>query len=610
MAKSGATARAIVVLGLAATGLAIGGMLRRGKAPAGSESPWTAASSSPASAIRQPRVDLPPAPPLFRPILFQDIAAAAGFDFLFERGKRGFPWTPEAMGGGAAWLDVDRDGWTDLVVNQGQRDATGAHDVLFRNRRGRFERCPAEALPEDREYGQGIAAGDFDNDGFEDLCVANFGGKRLYRNNGDGTFSRLPGDGGVGNDRWAVSAAFGDLDGDGFHDAVFANYVSYDASKRCYAPNGKREAYCGPDDFPGSRMDVYRSLGDGRFIDETEAGGFIRPDAKSLGVVIARILDRPLPEVFVANDLKANYLFRNESAAGRFRFAEVASELQCAANGEGQNEANMGIACGDYNGDGRLDLFVTHYYMEQDTLWRNDGARGFRDVSRPAGLSVATRKQLSWGTQFVDFDGDGWLDLFITSGHLNNDPDGTIPYEMPPQVFHNHPTGGGDRGFEEVGVGTGPFFAGRYIGRGSAACDFDRDGRVDVAVIHHHVKSALLQNLSRPRNAIGFEFVGVRAARDGIGVRAILTTPGGKGLPARIVREIIGGGSYTSTDAHEMTIGLGECGGPLSVEIQWPGGGVDRLTGLAPGGRYLIQEGESKPRAATPFGSGGEERTR
>jgi hypothetical protein len=597
MTGSGGKAGAIVAALAAAAIVGYGVWVSKHSTPSRIASP-TKPKSPPSMPRRSPGpLSTPPTTPC--PIRFEEVARRFGVVFEHQRGDNGDYWLPETMGGGAAWFDLDGDGWQDLYVVQGKRAAFG-RDALFLNDRGkRFARLPDVAVPADPEFGQGVVAGDFDHDGFDDLYVTNFTRHRLYRNNGDGTLADHTAAAGLGSGCtfWGTSAAFGDLDADGDLDLVVCNYADYAPVKCSNHLSGRRE-YCGPDKFKGRPVVFLRNLGDGRFIDDSDASGMGEPLGKCLGVVVARFVDAPRrPQVFVANDLQSNFFFTPALANGRVRYRDVAAELRVDRNGEGVRQANMGVAVGDYDRDGRLDLYSTHYFQEHDTLWKNLGDAGFRDATKSARLFVPTLPQLSWGTQFLDADGDGWLDLFVTSGNINNDPDSVYSYRMTPQLFWNRGAIG-DHAFDDVSLDAGPFFNVGHVGRGSATGDFDRDGRPDLVVVHHHENVALLHNRSTGGKAFGLDFVGRTSSRDGLGVRVVVTGPG---VTKPLVREIHGGGSYLSADARSVLIGVGDLDGPFDVVALWPTGRVDRCEGVRPGAWLTLLEGESAPVCVRPF---------
>jgi len=547
---------------------------------------------------------------------FEDVAAPLQVSFQYSRGETGEFWLPETMGGGVAWLDYDADGRQDLFFVQGcqlPRDESPPHDVLYRSQpEGAWSVVPAWAAPSDPNYGMGAAVADLNNDGFDDIYITNFGRHTLYINRGDGSFVEQAAESGLNCSLWGTSAAWGDLDRDGDLELFVANYVTPDPKIMCTDPVTGRRKYCGPDYYDGQPNVLFENMGDGRFTDRTLESGARRTDGKGLGVVIADLVHADgWPDVFVANDLRPNFLFANttprtvgadDSPGTRsIRLEEVGFESGVAVNGEGVREANMGIACADYDDSGSLDLYVTHYYMEHDTLWQNN-PDGFVDVTRRVGLSLPTLNQLSWGTNFLDFDNDGWLDLFVTSGHINNIPGSNESYAMRPQLFCNR--GAAEKRFEEVSLTAGQYFQDRYVGRGSAAADYDNDGDVDMAVTHHHRPAALLENRTQtPNRAIGLKLLGCCSNRSSLGARVVVTVRTDSG-DRRMMRELVGGGSYLSADSRVMLVGVGPHDRTAAVQIQWSSGETTTLADVATGGYWVVGERGAirrfEPFATTP----------
>lgn len=545
---------------------------------------------------------------------FTDVSQLHGIDFTYFRGETGEYWLPETMGGGVAWTDFDGDGRPDLLFVQGRQLPDDSSDrfaaVLFRNMgAGRWEPLPRAVGPSNSGYGMGATVGDVDNDGFEDIYFTNFGADALFQNNGDGTFREVTSSTGLGRSMWGTSAAFADLDQDGDIDLYVATYVYNDPAVRCEDPYTHKPKYCGPDYYEAQDDVLYENSGAGRFHDVCHTAGIDRLDGKGLGVVIADLIDDDgRPEIFVANDLRPNFLFRileprrsgnglpDAAAASSMQFEEVAMRLGVAVNGEGIREANMGVACADFDEDGRLDLYVTHYFMEHDTLWLNLGQDGFCDRTKTAGLNLPTLQQLSWGTNAIDYDCDGRLDLFVTSGHINKNDGGTVPYAMKPQLFRNDGSAGQLR-FTEVSAQAGNYFERPHVGRGSAVADYDRDGAMDIAVMHHHEPAALLHNETTPRgHAVGFRLLGTRSNRSAIGARITIQIAARGEPPRELVREIVGGGSYLSSDSRDIVIGLGPAERVTHVKLRWPSQELSQFEDLSAGGYYSIREGESTVR--------------
>jgi hypothetical protein len=510
------------------------------------------------------------------------------------------------MGGGCAWLDYDADGWLDLLFIQGSQlgaKESGEHvEVLYRGVPGStWERVPEWAAPLDRGYGMGVAIADVDNDGFEDVYITNFGPDSFHQNNGDGTFTDRTEVAGLGCPLWGTSAAFGDLDRDGDLDLVVANYVEHDPEIRCVHPGSQRRKYCGPEYYAGQKVILYENREGLGFADVSESSGVARDNTKGLGVVIADLVgDDGWLDVFVANDELPNFLFHNctsESSGRRsqgkppLRFKEVGYQLGAAVNAEGVHEANMGIACGDFDRDGRLDLYVTHYFMEHDTLWRNLGPNGFEDVTKSVGLALPTLNRLSWGTNFIDCDNDGWLDLFVTCGHISDLGDGSVPYAMQPQLLQNLGSVRRPPRFRDVTWQAGEYFHERFVGRSSAAGDYNRDGRIDLAVGHHHRPAAILTNTTEGAGrAVGIELLGQKSTRTAIGTRLILRPANATDAAHTVVAEYVGGGSYLAASTAPILIGLGSSTGRFDAELRWPSGAVTRATGLEADGCWLLCE--------------------
>lgn len=498
--------------------------------------------------------------------VFQDAHADAGVDFVFDTGANGRLFMVESTGGGGGWLDIDRDkNWDLALIQGGDPLAAVAHvegDRFFRNRGdGRFQDVTDSTLRVDTQSGQGLAVGDFNDDGFEDVLVTNVGPDVLLENLGDGTFRDVTSHAGVGDPRWGTSAAWGDLDLDGDLDLFVCNYVNYDVRNpvACRSETGV-QSICHPEKLDPGESECYENLGDGRFRIVTRAWGLVAPQNKALGVVIADMNgDRKL-DVFVANDTSANHLFMQ---TGQGEFRERAVELGCAMNILGQYQANMGIGVGDYDHNGYLDLYITHFTSDSNTLYANLGETGFHDGTRVEDLHKPTLPYLGFGAVMEDLNQDGHEDIFVANGHIDDWRSGGSLYHMPPQMF----SFAGRRWVEQSKRG-GDYFGGMYLGRAVSVADYDHDGDLDMLVVHQGAPAALLRNDSVRGKWLQVELVGSKSNRRGLG--AIIEVTYGS---TKFVRHLFSGGSYCSSHQPVATFGLGAGeGNECQVVVRWPHG--------------------------------------
>ncbi len=523
---------------------------------------------------------------------FTDDAETAGLRFVHSKGHSGKrnPPPPETMCGGVGLLDYDRDGWLDVYLVQGGPFPSGdvsehGGDRLFRNRRdGTFEDVSEQsgiaAMP--RGYGHGVAAADYDNDGRPDLFVTRWGHYALYRNRGDGTFQDVTEQAGLGGDRdWPTSAAFADLDGDGDLDLYVCHYLRYDPvrPKRCEHPDSAARHECNPLDFPALGDHVFRN-DSGRFVDVTSAAGFLDADGRGLGVAAADLDGDGKIDIYVANDMSANYFFHN---LGGLQFEEIGGSSGAAASAEGGYKAGMGIACGDLDGDGWPDLAVTNYFGESTTFYHNLGRGIFADHTTAVGMAAPTRRLLGFGLAFLDTNNDGCLDMISANGHvLDGRP--TYPYAMPLLLMLGTPAGR----LTDVSRTSGTPFTPLHLGRGLAAGDLDNDGRMDALVVVQNEPVVFLHNRTEPRgHFIRFCLEGTRSNRDAVGARVTVSCGGRDRYTFRV-----GGSSFQSSPDPRIHFGLGTATAVDAVEIRWPSGRVDRHAGLAADREYLIREGD------------------
>jgi len=546
-------------------------------------------------------------------IRFDEIGAAAGIDFTYFQspdlstpGARMF----ENTGGGVAVFDFDRDGWPDLYFTQGSRwpgDSAGGEsgeeeamrDRLFRNNAdGTFTDVTGSAGLGDDRFSQGVAVGDIDHDGWPDLYVANIGGNRLYRNNTDGTFDEWPiGKRGSGDD-WTTSCVVADIDGDGHVDLYDVNYLTGPGVFTRICQTQGVPFACHPNEFLGAQDRFWRGDGSGGFVDATRSAGFRSndgSDGKGLGVVAARYGEFDAESgsglgLFIANDAVANFLFvaGAEGVEGVEGVREQALLRGVAYDRDGRPQACMGVAAGDADGDGRLDLFVTNFYAESNVLYRQGQGQGqgvhFSDVTRMAGLREPGWRMLGFGTQFLDADLDGRLDLVIANGHVDDLSKLGQPYRMRHQVMHNV---GGGRFVEIDAKGLGPFFEKELLGRGLARGDLDRDGREDFVISHLDDPVAVLVNRTeRAGNWLAVRLVARNSARDAIGAQVTVRTGSTKQ-----VHQLTAGDGYQASNQRQLVIGLGGAQRVEELTVSWPSGQTTRIESIEAGGEVVVIEG-------------------
>jgi hypothetical protein len=527
---------------------------------------------------------------------FRDDAATVGIDFTYFNSAD--PSVPgqqmyEFSGGGVAALDYDVDGWPDVYFTQGchwpvnESDLTHL-DRLCRNNSGmHFEDVTELTGIIESRFGQGLAAGDYDNDGFPDLYVGNIGGNRLFHNNGDGTFTDVTASLGPDPGRWTTSCAMADLNGDGFADIYAANYLEGPDifTRMCQHKDGVARM-CAPFDFDGSQDQFLLNRGDGTFVDATSASGFQVPHGKGLGVVAADFNGSGQLSLMIANDLVPNFYFQNQTSSRGAppTFVEHGFISGLALNVDGQAQGSMGIAVDDWNHDGRLDLFVTNFLKEGSTLYRQMDRDSFQDDTAAAGLLQPSLITLGFGTQSLDGDLDGSPDLLVTNGHVDDHRAYGQPYPMPTQYYHNIENG---RFVEGKTDELGSFFATPHLGRGLARLDWNRDAREDAVVSHLHEKAALLTNTTSPHgHFLAIHLRGVKCERDAIGTTVTVKSQ----LGAR-VRQLTAGDGYQASNQRLLVFGLGDNTAFEELQIHWPSGLQQSFPSLPVDCELLIVEG-------------------
>ena len=533
-----------------------------------------------------------------------DVAEQAGITLLNICGGSSKDYIVEVNGNGAAFFDYDNDGDMDALIVNGSTLPNLKHGgdpmvALFRNDgKGRFaDVTPASGLTA-RGWGMGTCVADYDNDGFQDLYVTAFGPNVLVHNNGNGTFTDVTAHAGVGDPRWSTNCAFADYDRDGDLDLYVANYLAFSEStvpKRGASSTCQYmgiDVMCGPRDLAGEPDVLYRNNGNGTFTDVTSAAGITDPGHYGFGVIFSDLNDDGWPDIFVANDSVPNLLFRNNRNG---TFSEIGLASGLALSGDGKAQAGMGADAADYDGDGRLDVFVTNFSQDYNTLYQNSAEGFFSDVSHRAGVAIPSIPYLGWGAGFADFDNDGLLDIFVANGHVYPEIDrfgrGT-KYLQRKQLFRNQ----GKGRFSDVSGDGGAGLLIERSSRGAAFGDFDNDGDVDVLVINMNDRPTLLRNDTESgNNWLVLKLVGKSQNRDAIGARVWLEQEG----PVQVA-EVRSGGSYLSHNDMRVRFGLGRVAKTPPVRVRWPDGALERFEGLPPNAIHVLRQGQGRSAAADP----------
>jgi hypothetical protein len=531
-----------------------------------------------------------------------DVAEQAGVTLLNVSGDVAKDYIVDANGSGVAWLDYDNDGDLDaLLVNGSTRERLrqGGDPMvaLYQNDgKGHFKDVTAGSGLTARGWGMGACVADVDNDGFEDVYVTGLGSNVLYRNNGNGTFTDITRKAGVGDTRWSTGCAFGDYDRDGHVDLYVANYVAFDERKIPKRGEGcaymTLGVYCGPMNLPGESDVLYHNNGNGTFADVTKRAGISDPGYYGLGVLFADLDDDGWPDIYVGNDSVPHLLFHNNRDG---TFTEEGLKAGVALSGNGRAQAGMGVDAADYDGDGHLDLVVTNFSHDYNTLYENSGSGFFTDVSHLAGFAQGGSSYLGWGVGFVDFDNDGLLDIFVANGHVYPDIDGRglgTTYLQRKQLFRNL----GNKRFRNITDETGGGLLLKRSSRGAAFGDYDNDGKIDVLVLNLNDRPTLLHNETPGTNHwVTIRLVGTKSNRDGIGARVSIEAGG-----RRRMAEVRGDGSFLSHNDMRAHFGLGNADRVHALEIRWPSGRVDVTEELPADRFYVAVEGQRiEPTAPT-----------
>jgi hypothetical protein len=521
---------------------------------------------------------------------FTDITEKAGIKFkhLSSPEKK---YIVESMSGGVALFDYDGDGYLDLYfVNSLTVDIVKAkqktRSALYHNHGdGTFTDVTDKAGVGDIGWGMGVTIGDYNNDGWDDIYVTSLGPNHLLRNNGNGTFTDVTQKAGVGDPRWSTGAAFVDYDNDGKLDLFVSNYVDFDVNNLPEFGKGRTCQFkgipvqCGPRGLKGAGDSLYHNNGDGTFTDVSKKAGVSDTDGYyGLGVIASDFDEDGLVDIFVANDSTPNFLYHNN---GDGTFKDIGFPSGTAVNENGSEQGSMGVTLGDYNHDGRLDLFITNFDDDYNTLYHNDGKGSFTDASYAAKVAPVSLPYVGWGTWFFDYDNDGWVDLLVVNGHVYPQ----LPsYRQRNFVHHNNRDGT----FTEVGEQLGAPFAEKRTGRGAAFGDIDNDGDVDVVINNLDGPPQVLRNDGgNVSNSILIKTIGVKSNRDGIGARVKIVSG-----DLTQIDEVHSGGSYLSQNDLRLHFGLEKRTKVNLIEVRWPSGTVDKIPDAGVNKIITIKEGQ------------------
>lgn len=534
--------------------------------------------------------------------VFTDITRQSGLAFRITNGDADTEFLIDVNGQGACLLDFNHDGFQDVFLVNGsarklEQSGQHPHDYLLRNNGdGTFSDITEISGLGASGWHCGCAVGDYNNDGFDDLLVTNYGPNLLYRNNGNGTFSKVAALAGVAGPewnppKWSMGAAFGDYDGDGRLDLYVANFVKFNIRTSPPPPSESSPCklkdvpiVCAPEFFEAQQDLLYHNNGDGTFTDVSQAAGVVRKDpGRGFAVALSDFDNDGHPDIYVANDSGPNHYYSNN---GDGTFTDASWGSGTSADFNGQPQGSMGLTVGDYNRDGLMDIFITNFIDQYNTLYENQGAHLFLDATTGLNLGRVGFEYSGWGTKFFDFDNDGWLDLWVTNGHTDERLEKRNPadsYAEPNYLLRNLEGGK----FVDVSEAAGIRKLTNRVGRGTAFGDLENDGDIDVLVINKNDFPYLLRN----DGGIGHRWLairteGVKSNRDGIGARIVVKAAG----PPRVY-EVRNSDSFLSANDLRVTVGLGALNRADAIEIHWPSGQIDRHPNVAANQFYLAREG-------------------
>jgi hypothetical protein len=539
-------------------------------------------------------------------ITFQDVTAKAGVHFVHNNGAFGKKYLPETVGPGVAFIDYDNDGWADIfLVNgtawpgHGQKHTTPK--LYHNNHDGTFTDVTHKAGLEIELYGIGVAVGDYDNDGYDDLFVTAYGQSHLFHNNGNGTFTDVTEKAGLGGVKeFSTGAAWVDYDKDGKLDLVVGNYVQWTPEKDLYCTmDGKSKSYCTPESYKGTSVRLWHnngkdSNGNVTFTDVTQKAGVGEPTSKTLGVAVLDYDNDGWPDLLFSNDTQPNKLYHNNGPdkGGNVTFTEKAVVAGVAFSEDGVARAGMGVDTADYDRSGNTSLLITNFSNQMLSLYHNEGKGLFVDEAPRSEVGRASLLTLGFGCFFFDYDLDGWQDILVVNGHI--DPgiqkvQVNVRYAEPPHLFRNL----GKGKFAEVTKSAGAEFAAARVGRSAAYADVFNDGRLDVLLSTNGGAVRLFRNVAagasieKSNHSVRFKLIGTRSNRDGIGAVVRLTSS--DGTQSQMLKS---GSSYLAANELVLTFGLGQLTKADAVEIRWPSGQVDRLANVNAGQTVAVTEGK------------------
>jgi len=523
---------------------------------------------------------------------FVDVTAAAGIHFKHNTGAFGKKYLPETKGSGVCFIDYDNDGWPDIFfvnsMDWPEHKTGKSYPALYHNNRdGTFTDVTRQAGLAMETYGLGCAVGDYDNDGFEDLYLTTVGSNHLFHNLGNGRFEDVTVKAGVASPGFSASAVWFDYDNDGKLDLFVTHYIEWSTQKDQYCTlDNKNKSYCTPQTYKGESSRLYHNKGNGVFEEVTKKAGLFDPRNKALGVALLDFDNDGWIDLFVSNDTEANKLYRNNHDG---TFTDVGVTVGVGFSESGRVRAGMGTDVGDLDGSGLPSIVIGNFTNESTALYHSDGSGLFVDESIRSGIGPMTTPSLTFGCFFMDYNLDGYLDIFSANGHVSDDiavVQPTVRYAQPAGVYRNI----GDRKFEDVSAKLGRALQKPVVGRGIAYADYDNDGDLDLVITANNGPARLLRNENANQNdMLRVKLIGTKSNRDAIGAKVVLTTNAGT-TQTRMVK---GGSSYLSQSELTLTFGLGKPGSLRSVRLQiaWPSGRKDSLADIKPNQFVTIQEG-------------------